>query len=219
MPKRALVQRRPWLLVSILAAIAYYALRDAPVGGLYLIGIKGAAVGMLAVYALLRHARRDATILTVALALAACGDVMAELDDIWADALFLASHLVALALYLHNRRDQPSGSQRAAGLALLLMTPAIAYTLAAIRPDASHVALYALALGAMAGAAWTSRFPRYRVGIDALLLVTAKLLLIAGNGPLLRSAFPDLAIWPLYYAGQLLICTGVIQTLRRDHQA
>jgi len=25
--------------------------------------------------------------------------------------------------------------------------------------------------------------------------------------------------WPLYYCGQFLICTGVIQALRRDHQA
>lgn len=215
MPKRALVERRPWLLGSIVAAISWFFLRDAPVGGLYLIALKGAAVGMLAVYAWLRHAGRDATILTVALALAACGDIAMELDERWAGMLFLASNLLAVALYLHNRRQQLSGSQRAAGLALLLLTPAIAYSLAAARPVVGLLGLNPMVLGVMAAAAWTSRFPRYRVGIGALLLVAAGLLQIVGHGQFALGA----AIWPLAYLGQLMICTGVIRTLRRDHQA
>lgn len=215
MPKRALVERRPWLLGSLIAAIAYYLMRDGAFGGIYLIGIKGAAVGLLAVYAALRHAGRDASILATVMVLAACGDMVIELDRIWAGTLFFASHLVAMVLYLRNRRENPTGSQKAAAVALLLLTPLIAFGFV----PAIEIALYALTLGAMAATAWTSRFPRYRVGAGAIMIVASDLLLFADMGPLAGSPMPELLVWPLYYAGQILICTGVIQTLRRDHQA
>jgi uncharacterized membrane protein YhhN len=77
------------------------------------------------------------------------------------------------------------------------------------------VAGYALGLGAMAAAAWTSSFPRYRVGIGAVLFVASDLLIFARLGPMADSPIPDLLIWPLYYFGQFLICTGVIGELRK----
>ena len=76
------------------------------------------------------------------------------------------------------------------------------------------MAVYALALGGMAAAAWSSSFPRYRVGLGAVLFVVSDLLIFARLGPLESSAIPGLLIWPLYYFGQFLICTGVISTLR-----
>ena len=55
MAKRALIEQRPWLLASIAAAVAFYFLRDNPVGeGTWGIALKGASVGLLALYALLR---------------------------------------------------------------------------------------------------------------------------------------------------------------------
>ena len=62
--------------------------------------------------------------------------------------------------------------------------------------------------------AWISDFPRYRVGTGALLFVVSDLLIFARLGPLEGSAIPEWLIWPLYYFGQFLICTGVIQSLR-----
>ena len=80
---------------------------------------------------------------------------------------------------------------------------------------APGVAFYALGLSAMTGAAWTSSFPRYRVGLGAVMFAVSDLLIFARMGPLAASALPDLLIWPLYYFGQFLICTGVVGELHR----
>ena len=67
----------------------------------------------------------------------------------------------------------------------------------------------------MAAAAWTSSFPRYRVGIGALLFVVSDLLIFARMGAWQDHWAPHAFIWPLYYIGQLLITVGVITTVRR----
>ena len=54
------------------------------------------------------------------------------------------------------------------------------------------------------------------MGAGALLFVASDLLIFARMGPLATSPLPHLLIWPLYYFGQFLICTGVIGTLRRE---
>jgi uncharacterized membrane protein YhhN len=216
MPRRALAEKRPYLLASIAAAIAYYILRDGALGGIYLAAIKGAGVALLAVYAWQRSRSNDVHLIAAVMAIAAAGDVMIEFSQVEGGGLFFASHLVAMALYLqqHNRRAHPTGSQKAAAVALLLLTPLAAFLLS----GEWAVALYALALGGMAGTAWTSRFSRYHVGIGALLFVASDLLLFASVGGALDGP-ADLLVWPLYYVGQFLICTGVVQTLRQDHQA
>lgn len=216
MPKRALAEKRPYLLASIATAIAYYLLRDGPLGELYLALIKGASIALLAIYAWHRSHSRDVHLIAAVLAIAAAGDMVIEFYEAEGGALFFASHLVALGLYLqpYNRRPHLAPSQKAAAVALLLLTPLTAYLLAR---DWS-VALYALALGGMASAAWTSRFSRYHVGVGALLFVVSDLLIFASMGGAI-TGLATLAVWPLYYVGQFLICTGVVQTLRRDHQA
>jgi uncharacterized membrane protein YhhN len=83
------------------------------------------------------------------------------------------------------------------------------------REQALNVALYALALGAMAASAWASVFPRYRVGAGAVLFLLSDLLLFAEMGPLQGNLVPQIMVWPLYYLGQLLIATGVTVTLRK----
>ena len=64
----------------------------------------------------------------------------------------------------------------------------------------------------MAAAAW-SRL-RYRVGLGAVLFVISDLLIFARMGPLQWEEIGDLLIWPTYFAGQFLIATGVVQTMR-----
>ena len=212
MPKRALVEHRPWLLAAIMAATVYFFVRDWQIGELWLILLKGAGVGFLAIYALARHASADGRLLALVMALSALGDMLLELDFIWGGAAFFASHLAAMSLYLRNLRENPAPSQKALAVALLVATPLVTWLL--IRDV--EIALYALALGGMAACAWMSRFPRYRVGFGAVLFVVSDWLIFARMGPLATSDVPDLLIWPTYFAGQLLIATGVIQTLRRS---
>jgi uncharacterized membrane protein YhhN len=216
MPKRALVEKRPYLLGSIAAAVAFYLVDGGELGELYVALIKGAAVGLLAVYAWHRSPSRDVHLIAAVMAMAALADMVIEFYEVEGGAVFFVSHLLALALYLqpHNRRKTPTESQKAAGVALLVLTPLAAFLLTRDPP----VALYALALGAMAAAAWTSRFSRYHVGIGALLFVASDLLIFARMGGTL-TGIASWLVWPTYYVGQFLICTGVVQTLRQDHQA
>ncbi len=148
------------------------------------------------------------------MALGALGDVLIEIDTGAGGAAFFAAHVIAMWLYSRHRRAAVMPSQKLAAVALLIATPVISYLLPADRSAALPVALYGLALGGMAGMAWTSAFPRYRVGVGALLFVASDLLIFAQMGPLAESSLPGLTIWPLYYFGQFLICTGVVRWLR-----
>ncbi|WP_298305189.1 lysoplasmalogenase [uncultured Erythrobacter sp.] len=212
MSRHALVEHRPWLLAGVIAAFAYYFLSDNPIGELWLILLKGAGVGFLAIYALRRAPGGDGKILGLALTLSALADMALELWFEVGGGLFALSHLTAIVLYLRYRREAPSISQSMLGIALLIVVPAASYAL-------SHdplIGLYAATLGTMAAAAWTSRFPRYRVGIGAVLFVVSDWLIFSQMGPYDLSPIPDLLVWPLYFAGQLMIATGVVQTLRGE---
>jgi uncharacterized membrane protein YhhN len=215
MSRRALYEKRPLLLASAIAAAAWFYLRDAEIPEMAAIAAKGAAVGLLAIYARLRHSSPDARLLAWVFGLCACGDVAIEYSFEIGGLLFFAAHLFAIALYLRHRREQPTATQKAAAVALLLLTPVIAYVLPADRAMALNIALYGLALGAMAASAWASSFPRYRVGAGAALFVASDLLLFAEAGPLAGSEIPHVFVWPIYYLGQFLICVGVLQTLRK----
>lgn len=213
MAKQALIEHRPWLLASVAAAVAYYFLRDNPLGEVWLIALKGAAVGLLATYAWRRAGQGlDGAIFVLALALSAAGDMVLELDFNAGGALFLASHLVAVAFYLRQRCSRTTPSQKLLAAALLISTPLVSYLLS-LKPE---IALYAAALGAMAATAWLSRFPRYRVGTGAVLFIVSDWLIFSRMGPVSLEPVPTYLIWPLYYAGQLMIATGVVQTLRGE---
>lgn len=214
MPKaRALIDHRPWLLASLTASISYFVFRDNPVPGAYLIVWKGAAVGLLAVYAARRSHGLDGWLLTTTMALGALADMVLELDLVAGGALFALAHLVAIALFLRNPRDRRTGSQTAAALALFLGTPLVAGLMAMPDPRWPLAAGYAAIVGAMAATGWLSRFPRYRVGVGATLFVASDLLIFARESQHLPEAVTWWLIWPLYYAGQFLIATGLIRTM------
>lgn len=215
MPKRALAEKRPWLLASLLAGISYYFVRDGQIPGLYLMAWKGAGVALLALYALARHKGADSRQIAAVMAFGALGDVLIELVLEWGAVAFLIGHLIAIHLFWRHRRARLSPSQKLAGIAFAVLIPAISFMLPSDRAAAPGVALYALGLGVMTAAAWTSSFPRYRVGLGAVMFAVSDLLIFARIGPLAQSALPNLLIWPLYYFGQFLICTGVVGELRR----
>ena len=52
-----------------------------------------------------------------------------------------------------------------------------------------------------------------------MLFAVSDLLIFARMGPLADSPLPDLLIWPLYYFGQFLICTGVVGELHMRSRA
>jgi hypothetical protein len=217
MARRALAEKLPLLAASFAAALAFYYLRWTAVPELYLIPVKGAAVGLLALYLWLRHSSPDARLMASAFAVAALGDMVMEIetDRLFGGLLFFAYHAMALMVYLRNRRPHLSQSQKGAVVALLLLTPMIGWFMPADRSQAATVATYALALGAMAASAWASVFPRYRVGAGAALFVLSDLLLFAEMGPLQASIAPQVLVWPLYYLAQFLIAVGIVQTLRK----
>ena len=217
MAKQALIEQRPWLLASIAAATAFYFLSDQPVfEGTWGLLAKGSSVGLLALYVLLRvphdSHRTDGLLLVAALVLAAAGDVAIELWFEVGGALFAAAHCVAVALYWRNPRVRHSPSQRLLSLALLIGTPVISFLLS----GEVAIAIYACFLGAMAAAAWYSRFPRYRVGTGAVLFVVSDWLIFARQGPIDLEPANTLLIWPLYYAGQVMIATGIVQCMRGE---
>lgn len=214
MPKRALIERRPWLLASLVAGISFFFVKDSALAGLFKMAWKGAGVALLAVYALIRAPGTDGRMLAAIMAFGAAGDMAIEISLEAGAACFFVGHVIAIALYARHPRTSLTASQKATVVALLLGTPVIAFMLPADRGAAPGVALYALALGGMAAAAWSSAFPRYRVGLGAVLFVASDLLIFARMGPLSASPLPGLLIWPLYYLGQFLICTGAVGYLR-----
>lgn len=215
MPRRALIDHRPWLLASLVASIGYFFFRDNPVPGTYLMLWKGAGVGLLAMYAARRGKGADGWLITVALILAAGGDIVLELDLLVGGVLFGLAHLVAIVLFLRNPRARKNASQIAAGIALFLGTPAIAAMMVWPDPQWGLATGYAAIVGAMAATAWISRFPRYRVGLGAVQFVASDLLIFARESGTVPEVVTWWLVWPLYYGGQFLIATGVVRTLRK----
>jgi uncharacterized membrane protein YhhN len=203
-------------VAALIAGISYYWADGWLTDDWLLTAWKGKGVGLLALWAALRARNRDGWLMALVLALGATGDVLLDaLGLIEGAVAFLAGHLVAIWLYLRHRRSGVAGNPMIAG-AIALLTAIIAFALPDARGEAPGIALYALGLGAMAGAAWTSRFPRVTVGLGAMLFVLSDLLIFARMGPMAGSALPGLLIWPTYFAGQALIAWGVVRALVRE---
>ena len=208
------------LAASLVAGASYVASWDLAISPAAAMAWKGAGVGLLAVYAALRARDLDGWLITAVMALGALGDVLLEAFGLTVGAVaFLAGHLVAIWLYLRNRRPSLSLSQRLLAILLVPATVFVAYLLPADRAGAPGVAVYATVLALMAAAAWTSRFHRYRVGAGALMFVASDLLIFARSGALTHAPWIDLAVWGLYYLGQILLCIGVTGALAKPRDA
>jgi uncharacterized membrane protein YhhN len=178
------------------------------------IAAKGAGVGLLAVAAVLRARVADGWLLASVLALGALGDVLLEIDFAAGASAFAAGHVVAIVLYLRNLRA-------AAGLLDWVIATLIPVAAAVIpvlllrgRPEAIPFAVYGALVGAMAAAAWTSRFPRPLAGAGAFLFLASDMLIALRLGS--GSEWLSWPIWYLYYVGQLLIFAGVARRIGSD---
>jgi uncharacterized membrane protein YhhN len=217
-----LAHKRPYLLGSLIAGISFPAswLFLPLDGGLYAMIWKMAAVGLLVPFALGRHHAGEFVLLAIVLAFYALGDGLIEISMVAGALAFAMGHLIAILIYFRHRRIGAAFSQKLLALTILLATPAIAYLLPNSRDEGIQVAAYSVILAAMAAMAWSSNFPRYRVGLGAILFVVSDLLIFAELGPLAGSKIAGIAIWYLYYFGVLMIAVGVAQTLvKRGHFA
>ena len=216
MTATSLKPRTTWLVIlALLAGAGFWFVGQHTIPRLPWIVWKGVPVGLLTIWAALNARGRDGWLITAVMALGTLGDVLLELSQVWGGVAFLAGHLTAAILYLLHRRTKPTPSQIALSLVLLIGVPLIAFLLPADRTAAPGIAIYATALAVMAASAWISRFPRYRVGLGAVMFVASDLLIFAKMGPLSGSLIPIVLIWPLYVGGQTLIAWGAVTTLLR----
>ena len=215
MPKRALIEHRPYLLLSLIFGVSYFFVQDDQVGGAWLMLWKGAGVFFLALYAAHRGRGRDGALIALVMAFGALADVILEISLLAGGALFAIGHLIAIGLYMVNRRSDTTASQKLTALSLLILTPAIAGLMTFPQENWEVATIYSLVVAAMAAAAWTSRYSRYRVGLGAVLFVISDLLIFARESGQIPDEFASWLIWPLYFAAQFLIVTGVIQAIRK----
>jgi uncharacterized membrane protein YhhN len=179
---------------------------------------KGAAVGLLALWAGLQARDRDGWLITMALVCGALGDVLIDAQGLEiGGAAFALGHLFAIGLYATNRRANPSLSQKLLGIVLVPGSVVIVWALLAPAPGWWQAAVYTAIVAVMAATAWRSRFPRYRVGIGAILFLISDLIIFAGEGAAIAPIARAWLVWPLYFGGQALIAWGVVDTLRCEH--
>lgn len=198
------------LAASVVAGVSFVASWSLDLPHAASIVWKGLGVGLLAVYAALKAKDLNGWLLAAVMALGCAGDVLLEIDFIVGALAFLAGHVAAIGLYLRNRRKVIQRSQMGLAVVMVPATVAISFMLPADRAAAPGVAFYSLGLALMAAAAWTSRFPRFTVGIGAVMFLVSDLLIFGRMGPLPDAFAVGLAVWGLYYGGQLLICIGAV---------
>lgn len=202
--------KAPLLFLAALVAALSYPLSwglDLPPAAA--IAWKGGGVGLLATWAACQGNTTNHRLLATVLALGATADMVLEINFIAGAAIFAIGHVVAITLYLRNRRPTPYA--RITAPALIAGSIALATLLA---PADMHapVAVYTLFLASMAATAGLSRFPIAATG--ALLFLASDLLIFARMTTLAAADWPTLAIWLLYFAGQALIAWGVASKLR-----
>ncbi len=195
------------MVLGALAAWGFHVLRADALTPEAHVAMKGAAVALLALAALAAQRGRDGTWLAGVLAAGSLGDVLLEYSTTAGALAFMLGHVLAVGLYWKHGSRSSTRIAMIAGFALVVA--AAAWEMPGNRSRAAELALYAAFVGAMAGAAITSGLPR-RVGLGAALFLVSDLLIFAKLGPLAESALPGQLIWPLYFAGQWLICSGML---------
>ena len=216
MRDHALADHRPFLLVGLSAAVSYWFVADDGIAGLTLMVWKGIGVGALAAYALRRSGHVGGKGIAGFLAFCAVGDMAIELSYLAGGIAFALAHIFGIVFFLKHRRTTRSASQTLLAIALLIGTPAIAALFTYPQENWWLATGYTLLLAGMAASAWISRFPRYRVGIGAVLFVASDLVLLGSVAGRLSEGAGEWFVWPLYFVGQFLIATGVVQTLRAE---
>jgi uncharacterized membrane protein YhhN len=212
--------RARWLWWAALAGgISYFAAVYMRLDGSAIWAWKASGVGLLAVWAAANARSTDGKLIAAVLAFGALGDWLLDAVGMLAGAAaFATGHLIAIILYLRNRRPSLTSSQRALAWLLVPLALIIAWGLTRGAEAALMGAAIAYTGGVavMAATAWISRFPRYRTGVGAMAFLASDLFIFAGEGGALSKDVTLWLVWPLYFGGQALIAWGVVSTLARE---
>lgn len=201
---------------ALVAGASYYLGDALGVTGALAVVWKGAGVALLALWCAMQARSLDGWLIAAVMAFGALGDVLLETAGLTTGALaFVAGHVLAMVLYFRNRRPRLTSSQRLLAALVVPLSVLIATMLVPAK-DMIPIAFYTLFVAGMAASAWISRFPRYRVGIGAMMFLVSDLLIFARMGAMAGSPVPGLLIWPLYFGGQVLIAWGVVRTVARE---
>ena len=206
----------PLLLLSIAAGLTYPLFWDSGLPDIILLAAKGSGVALLALYAATQARSRDGWLLTAVMAFGALGDVLLNIRFEAGVLAFATGHLIAIWLYVRNRPHPVTALQKWLLGLLPLASFAMPWMILGPRDGLIGLGVYALLLTLMTVTAWISRFPTRLVGIGAALFLISDGLIVARMGPLADVVGTSLAVWLLYYLGQLLICVGVSRTLNRQ---
>lgn len=212
--------RARWLwLAALVGGISYFAAVYMQLDGPAIWAWKASGVGLLATWAAANARGADGKLIAAVLACGALGDWLLDAVGMLAGAAaFATGHLIAIILYLRNRRPSLTSSQRLLAWALVPLALIIAWGLTRGAEAALMGAAIAYTGGVaiMGATAWISRFPRYRTGIGAMAFLASDLFIFAGEGGTLSKDITLWLVWPLYFGGQALIAWGVASMLAKD---
>ncbi len=213
--------RARWLWwLALLGGISFFAAVYQRLDGPAIWAWKTSGVAFLALWAAANARGKTGWMIAAALAFGALGDWLLDAKGLETGAVaFVIGHVIAITLYLTNRRPELTLSQRLLGWLTMPATLAIVWGMLSPAAGWWHAAIYSLFVAAMAAAAWTSRFPRYRTGIGAMLFLASDLFIFAGEGAVLSKDVTLWLVWPLYFGGQALIAWGVVSTLAKEAKA
>lgn len=213
--------RARWLwLLALAGGISFFAAVYLRLDGPAIWAWKTSGVGLLAVWAAANAREKNGWLIAAVLGFGALGDYLLDAKGLVVGAAaFAVGHVIAVILYLTNRRAQMTPSQRLLGWVTMPATLVIVWAMLSPAAGWWHAAVYSLFVAAMAAAAWTSRFPRYRTGIGAMIFLVSDFFIFAGEGAVLSKDVTMWLVWPLYFAGQALIAWGVVSTLSKEASA
>lgn len=215
--------RARWLwFAALIGGISYFVAVQQHWDGPAIHLWKASGALLLAAWAAANARNTDGRLIAAVLAFGALGDWLLDaVGMIEGAAAFATGHLIAIFLYMRNRRPRLSASQKMLALAVMPLALIIVWGLA--RGAESSLVGAAIAytgvVAAMAAAAWISRFPRYRTGIGAMIFLASDLFIFAGEGGALSKDVTMWLVWPLYFAAQALIAWGVVSVLSREAEA
>ena len=211
--------RARWLwLAALVGGISYFAAVYMRLDGPAIWAWKASGVGLLAVWAAMNARSNHGKLIAAVLAFGALGDWLLDAVGMLAGAAaFATGHLIAIILYLRNRRPSLTSSQWLLAWALVPLALPIAWGLtrgadaalmgAAIARQGRDHGGYGVdqPLSALSHGDRRDGVPRER-----------PVHFCGGEGGTLSKDITLWLVWPLYFGGQALIARGVVSMLAKD---
>ncbi|WP_395394951.1 hypothetical protein WBP07_06370 [Novosphingobium sp. BL-8A] len=171
----------------------------------YLILLEFLPFGLLANYALLRHAGSDTNILALMLLLEGVGAAFYDINDYQGTIFTAAGFSLGIGLFLNHLDERHGNHVRWLTIFALFLLPPVFLLITATSRGAAP-AFQGIALGGMVASAWASTFPRESVRSGAVIVMLGSMIAIQWPGHWLS--------WPLFFVGNLVLAIGVTSELR-----